>query len=319
MEGQGGGLTELSLRCREQGEPRREGHPQAAGCGSASPRHKAPTPAAPRVGGQQGPGLSGIQGLTRVLDRRRIITNGIASRHSERMSFLMGVQVVSKLNTLSLLAVTTCSLFVFWGCDVQMDEATPAEVSESEVGEVKQGLTTCGQLCPSGYHPTQYSCSYTTCGSSCYGPGNSNQVTCMPDSGTFTSCGSSCPSGWHPTQYSCTYSYCGSPCYGPGNSNQVGCERDCDPRTGTHGQTWVDTFANTYYVYRDGWCSVGSSLPQMCYEGTYYYSQYLVSQYCQRTGSGGSCYDNDALWGVTCKSLVDCIYNCSGQCVKADC
>ena len=271
---------------------------------------------------------------------------------------------MSKLNTLSLLAVTTCSLFVFWGCDTQMDEPAPAEVSESEVGEVEQGLTVCGSSCPSGYHPTQYSCNYSACGNSCYGPGNSNRVTCEPDSGTFTSCGSSCPSGWHPTQYSCNYSTCGNSCYGPGNSNRVTCEPDsgtftscgsscpsgwyatqyscnystcgtscygpgnsnrvtcaqvCDSRVGTHGNTWIDSFAISEYGYSSGWCGVGTSYPQQCYEGTYYYSQYLVSQYCQSTGSSGSCYDNDALWGVTCKSLVDCVYDCSGQCVKADC
>lgn len=226
---------------------------------------------------------------------------------------------MSKLNTLSLLAVTTCSLFVFWGCDTQMDEPAPAEVSESEVGEVEQGLTVCGSSCPSGYHPTQYSCNYSTCGNSCYGPGYSNRVTCEPDSGTFTSCGSSCPSGWYATQYSCNYSTCGNSCYGPGYSNSVTCAQVCDSRVGTHGNTWIDSFAISEYGYHSDWCGVGTSYPQQCYEGTYYYSQYLVSQYCQKTGSSGSCYDNDALWGVTCKSLVDCVYDCSGQCVKADC
>ncbi len=180
-------------------------------------------------------------------------------------------------------------------------------------------FTQCGSSCPSGWHPTQYSCHLSSCGNTCYGPGNSNRVTCEPNSGTFTQCGSSCPSGWNPTQYSCNYYSCGSPCYGPGNSNQVTCAPPCDPRAGTHGQIWINTSANSDYVYHDGWCSVGTQLPAMCWEGTYYYQQSLVSQYCMSVGSGGSCYNPDAWWNVTCRSLVDCIYNCSGQCVKADC
>lgn len=196
--------------------------------------------------------------------------------------------------------------------------ANIGELGEVELGEVEQLTTVCGSTCPSGSHPTQYSCNYS-CGSSCYGPGNSNRVTCEPNSGTFTQCGSSCPSGWNPTQYSCNYYSCGSPCYGPGNSNQVTCAPPCDPRAGTHGQIWINTSANSDYVYHDGWCSVGTQLPAMCWEGTYYYQQSLVSQYCMSVGSGGSCYNPDAWWNVTCRSLVDCIYNCSGQCVKADC
>ena len=93
----------------------------------------------------------------------------------------------------------------------------------------------------------------------------------------------------------------------------------CDPRVGTHGQTWMYVSANSQYVYRDGWCTVGHGLPEMCWEGTYFYYQYLVSNTCSSGGSSGSCYDPDAWWWVTCNSLVDCIYDCSGQCVKADC
>jgi hypothetical protein len=269
-----------------------------------------------------------------------------------------------KSNAISLLAVSSCSLFVLWGCNVQLEEDNPAGAGGSELGQVEQHLTVCGSSCPSGSHPTQYSCNYSSCGTSCYGPGNSNQVTCAPNSGTFTTCGSSCPSGWHSTQYSCNYSTCGHSCYGPGNSNQVRCEPNsgtfttcgsncpsgwyatqyscnystcgyscygpgnsnqvtctppCDSRAGTHSQIWIDSVADTQYVYHDGWCGVGTSWPAMCFQGTYYYSQYLVNQYCQSVGSSGSCYDSDAWWKVTCQSLIDCVYTCSGQCVKADC
>ena len=57
----------------------------------------------------------------------------------------------------------------------------------------------------------------------------------------------------------------------------------------------------------------------MCFQGTYFYYQTLQSSSCSSVGSGGTCYDNDAWWWVTCNSLVDCIYDCSGTCVKADC
>ena len=93
----------------------------------------------------------------------------------------------------------------------------------------------------------------------------------------------------------------------------------CHPLAGTHGQMWMPVSANSQYVYHDGWCSVGNGLPQQCWSGTYFYFQNLQSSFCSSVGSGGSCYDGDAWWWVTCDSLVDCIYDCSGQCVKADC
>ena len=93
----------------------------------------------------------------------------------------------------------------------------------------------------------------------------------------------------------------------------------CDPRAGTYGETWIDTSADSQYVYHDGWCSVGTNWPAMCWEGTYYHYQYTENYFCSSIGSGGSCYDPDAWWWVTCKSLVDCVYNCNGECVKADC
>lgn len=223
---------------------------------------------------------------------------------------------MSKLNALSLLAVSTCSLFGLWGCNVQMDEGG---VDESELGEIEQPLLKCGSSCPSGSHPTQYTCNLFSCGSSCYGPGDSNQVDCQPNSGTFTQCGTSCPSGWYPTQYTCDLYSCSNSCYGPGGSNQATCAPVCDPRVGTHGQTWIQGLAYSEYVYHGGWCSIGTNWPAMCFDGVYYYSQSLASQYCVSVGSGGSCYDSDAVWSVTCDSLVDCVYDCSGQCVTADC
>lgn len=93
----------------------------------------------------------------------------------------------------------------------------------------------------------------------------------------------------------------------------------CDSRAGTHGQKWIVESANSQYVYHDGWCSVGTSLPPMCYGGTYYYYQYLLNSSPSSVGSGGSYYDPDAWWWVTCQSLVDCVYDCSGECVQAGC
>lgn len=93
----------------------------------------------------------------------------------------------------------------------------------------------------------------------------------------------------------------------------------CDSRAGTHGQMWTSVSVYAQYAYASGWCSVGTSLPPMCYEGTYYFYQYLTNYYCTSGGSSGSCYDSNAWWWVTCQALVDCIYDCSGQCVKAGC
>jgi hypothetical protein len=93
----------------------------------------------------------------------------------------------------------------------------------------------------------------------------------------------------------------------------------CDSRNGMHGQMWITEGTYSQYMYNAGWCSVGTIWPASCYSGTYYYSQYLVSDYCSSVGSSGSCYSSDAWWWVTCNSLVDCTYNCSGQCVRSGC
>ncbi|WP_044190241.1 hypothetical protein [Hyalangium minutum] len=93
----------------------------------------------------------------------------------------------------------------------------------------------------------------------------------------------------------------------------------CDPRAGTQGQMWITGGGYGQYVYHGGWCSVGTQLPPMCWEGTYFHYQYLLSSSCASGGSGGSCYDNDAWWWVSCQSLVDCVYSCSGQCVQSSC
>lgn len=93
----------------------------------------------------------------------------------------------------------------------------------------------------------------------------------------------------------------------------------CDYRAGTHGQTWTAGGGYSQYAYSGGWCSIGTQLPPMCFQGTYYYYQYQLSSYCASAGSGGSCYSGDAWWWVTCQSLVDCVFNCSGECVQSSC
>jgi hypothetical protein len=223
---------------------------------------------------------------------------------------------MNKLNALSLLAVSSCCMLVLWGCNMQANEDG---IDESELGEVEHLLTKCGSTCPSGSHPTQYSCNLFLCGSSCNGPAGSNQVTCEPNSGTFTQCGTTCPSGWNATQYSCNLHSCSYSCNGPGGSNGATCTPVCDPSAGTHGQIWISESANSEYAYHGGWCSIGTNWPAMCWEGTYYYLQSLASQFCLSVGSGGSCYDSNAVWSVTCDALVDCVYDCSGQCVPAAC
>ena len=78
-------------------------------------------------------------------------------------------------------------------------------------------MNKCGIGCPSGYHPTGYSCNLS-CGS-CW---NDNQSSCKPDCGSsFNKCGIGCPSGYHVTGYSCNLS-CGS-CW---NDNQSSCKLD---------------------------------------------------------------------------------------------
>lgn len=271
---------------------------------------------------------------------------------------------MNRSRVLSLFASLTYGALVALGCSVQTVEEDPAEAGEEDLGEAEQDLTKCGYLCPSGWHPTKYSCNIAACGTSCYGPGNSNQVVCQPDSGTFITCGSSCPSGWHTTDYSCHVSTCGHSCYGPGDSNRVECEPnsgtfttcgsscpsgwhatgyscnfstcgyscngpnnsnrvtcapDCAPNAGTHGKVWITETVPSQYAYHDGWCSIGTSYPAMCWQGTYYYNQSIVDSYCSAVGSGGSCYNADAWWQVTCSSQVDCIYDCNGVCQPSDC
>jgi hypothetical protein len=240
------------------------------------------------------------------------------SRHT-RAPVPRELRAMHASRTLSLLAATTLSLFALVGCHPPMEEDASTEAVTESLGQTEQELTTCGSSCPTGYHPTSYKCNLTSCGNSCYGPGNSNQVICQPNSGTFSACGSSCPSGWTVRSYSCNLSDCGHSCYGPGNSNQVTCAPVCDPRVGTHSQMNFDAVANSEYAYRNGWCSIGTTFPAQCFNGTYYYSQTLGNNHCVRVGSNGTCQDPDALWEVTCKSVVKCTYNCAGQCVKSTC
>lgn len=93
----------------------------------------------------------------------------------------------------------------------------------------------------------------------------------------------------------------------------------CVPHTGQHGQLWTTVGANAQWQYNQGWCTVGRGLPQQCWEGTYYYYQDVQGSYCTSGGSTGSCYDGDAWWWVTCNALVDCVYDCYGNCVQASC
>lgn len=226
---------------------------------------------------------------------------------------------MNRSRVLSLFASLAYGALVALGCSVQPVEEDPAEAGEEDVGEAEQDLTKCGYLCPSGWHPTKYSCNIAACGTSCYGPGNSNQVVCQPDSGTFITCGSSCPSGWHATGYICNFSTCGYSCNGPNGSNRVTCAPDCAPNAGTHGKVWITETVPSQYAYHDGWCSIGTSYPAMCWQGTYYYNQSIVDSYCSAVGSGGSCYNADAWWQVTCSSQVDCVYDCNGVCQPSDC
>lgn len=93
----------------------------------------------------------------------------------------------------------------------------------------------------------------------------------------------------------------------------------CDPLAGTHGQTWIMESAFSTYQYQSVWCCAGWACSPQCFQGTYYYSQSLAGQSCAAAGSGGSCYDPDATWLVTCNALIDCVYDCSGNCIPAGC
>jgi hypothetical protein len=93
----------------------------------------------------------------------------------------------------------------------------------------------------------------------------------------------------------------------------------CHPRTGTTGSVWATESAYSLYMYRDDWCGVGSSLPEQCWNGTYYYYQQIRGYSCAVQGSNGSCYDEDAWWYVTCNSLIQCEYDCEGFCYPTSC
>ena len=267
--------------------------------------------------------------------------------------------VMNKSRALSLCAVATYSMFMILGCNVQLAEDDQAGAGESELVELEQRLqcgtscrsnyhptryscslscgggtctngvlnqvecelnrgtfAQCGTVCPNGWHATQLSCTFDCGGGTCINFVK-NQARCEPNSGTFTQCGTSCPSGWRPTQYSCTLGCGGSTCSGV--TNQVTCAPVCDPRAGTRSQMWINEPASAQYMYRYEWCSIGTLYPPMCWEGTYYHSQYVLSQSCSSPGSYGSCEDPDAWWNVTCRSLIDCVYDCSGRCVPAGC
>ena len=217
----------------------------------------------------------------------------------------------------SLFAASALSIFMVLGCNAPTGEADPAGPNEGDLAQVEQHFTQCGTSCPSGYHPTRRSCSAITCGGTC-SVGATNQVTCEPNVGTFLQCGTSCPSGWYATSRSCSTITCGGTC-SFNATNQATCAPICDPKAGTHGQMWEVRSAQSQYMYQGEWCSIGTHWPPMCFQGTYYYNQQLVGQSCASVGSNGSCYDPDAWWNVSCNSLIDCVYNCNGQCEPAGC
>lgn len=226
---------------------------------------------------------------------------------------------MNKRRALSLVAVFTYSTFVILGCSLQMAEDDHADVSEEHLGQAEQYLLQCGLNCPIGSHATQTSCDSILC--SAYGSCNAlypNRVQCAQDSGTFDQCGLNCPNGWHATQTICSPSCNGFGSCNNGAHNQATCVPDC----GTHDKMWIVENAESQLMYEGGWCSIGTNWPEMCWNGTYYYSQGINSQtppVCFSPGSGGSCYNPDAWWRVTCDALVECIYDCSGTCVQATC
>ncbi|WIG94247.1 hypothetical protein [Myxococcus sp. SDU36] len=218
---------------------------------------------------------------------------------------------------LSALTTALCGVLVLGGCNIPADEASPASGTELESGEAAQELTLCGTTCPAGQHVTSQLCNPAACGSSCSGAYSYNQVTCAPNTETFSHCGSGCPSGWLVTDVGCS-SACADFCNGI-YLNQTTCTRGCDPRAGTYGRKTLYTSAESEYVYRSGWCGIGTVYPAMCHEGTYYYSQSLETRGCLRAGSNGTCQDPDAVWRVTCRSSVQCVYDCDGNCIQTHC
>ncbi len=97
------------------------------------------------------------------------------------------------------------------------------------------------------------------------------------------------------------------------------CSPRCDPRHGQRGTTVITQGGIGLYQYHDVWCSVGRpTLPAGCYFGNYVRSQSLASMVCRRP-VGGSCTDPNAEYDVTCNAVVDCIYNCDGECNPVSC
>jgi hypothetical protein len=224
----------------------------------------------------------------------------------------------------ALLAIFTHGMFGMLGCRLQAEnDHAEVEVSEEDLGQAEQPLTSthCGLVCPGGMHPTQTSCNLISC--SAFGSCNNgfpNQVQCASNSGTFNKCGTGCPSGWQQTQTSCNLISCkGFGECNNGSHNQATCTPICDPKYGTHDSIWIVESAESQYVYSGGWCSIGTNWPAMCWEGTYYYEQSFESGACISLGSGGSCYNSDAWWRVTCNARVDCVYDCSGTCQQTTC
>jgi hypothetical protein len=200
--------------------------------------------------------------------------------------------------------------------------------SQCQSGFYCTGSGSFGGICkaPGGAGSICYSSSQCQSGLYCTGSGSFGGI-CKAPGGVGAHCNSSnpCQSG-----LSCTAGFCQNSSTGGGSGGSGGTggtpgpggggTGGCDPRTGTHGQMWVnDGYALGLYLYHDVWCSVGTLSPAACWNGTYYYSQYIVNQFCSGVGSNGSCYDPDASWSVSCNSLIDCTYNCSGQCVRTQC
>ncbi|WP_140852795.1 hypothetical protein [Myxococcus xanthus] len=131
-----------------------------------------------------------------------------------------------------------------------------------------------------------------------------------------TMCGYTCPSHFQAIGSSCRPE-CGPFCPEPYNVNATTCTPICDSREGTHGELEADFRYHDAYAYDENWCT---TLPtDVCIDGSYYYSHLLSNFFCHTVGSNGSCGDPDAIWEVNCRSRIDCVYNCEGECVKTDC
>jgi len=97
------------------------------------------------------------------------------------------------------------------------------------------------------------------------------------------------------------------------------CPPRCDPRHGRRGTTVITQGGIGLYQYHSVWCSVGRpTLPAGCYFGNYVRSQSLASMVCRKPVAG-SCTDPNAEYDVTCNAVVDCIYDCDGECNPVSC